>query len=525
MGVSTNPVINHRTGQYELQVPATIKKFILEFFMGDSSIEIRIQKGKAHANIDNWLLLKKNRLPRNWEEVQGGANPVYYEPSDLRVGTVVDIYSRKFLLIDCDSNTHEHYQSQGTSQGSLKLVTVEKNIVHDVPNPASPPLKYRNLYYCISMTNTDSRPRRFGTLALGTLALVGAVLLGLSARKQPALTPAELLKQLAERPEDVSIVAYGVRPDGAPDPAQPSVLVRPDAPMPLASSRKIVLLAAYAQAVSEGRLDPAQVVKLADWEAYYLPRTDGGAHPAALGRLGLKAGGSATLDQVARAMIQESDNAAADVMYMRVGADAVQAVIHSAGLKGQEPLFPISGEFWAYDRTRLFTTLKLSREAFRTEALRLTPVPGSRPAAPPLPGVAEQARLTDAFTVRGTARDYASIMARVMTGTFLNRDISAIMARHLEWPLESAEVKNNFERLGAKGGSLPGIYTNNLFLLPKVGPAAGQRRVVSVFLRRIPENRYGAWTRAAELFAVTAAVRPDFAATVNTALGGTTIGR
>ena len=133
VGVSTNLDMNHRTGQYELQVPATIKKFILEFFMGDSSIEMRIQKGKAHANIDNWLLLKKNRLPRNWEEVQRGVNPIYYEPSDLRVGTVVDIYSRKFLLVDCDSTTHEFYQSQGTSQGSLKLVTVEKNIVHDVP--------------------------------------------------------------------------------------------------------------------------------------------------------------------------------------------------------------------------------------------------------------------------------------------------------------------------------------------------------------------------------------------------------
>ncbi len=366
--------------------------------------------------------------------------------------------------------------------------------------------------------------RRWAFPVVGAVVLAGAGLLAL-AQDQPALDPAGLLLQLTEQPADVSVVAYGVRPDGTPDPAQPSVLVNPDAPMPLASTRKIVLLAAYARAVSNRTLDPVRAVKLADWEAYYLPGTDGGAHPAALKRLALKTGAGYTLDQVAGAMIRESDNAAADFIYALLGADAVQAVIHDAGLKGQEPLFPISGEFRAYDRTRLSATFKLSREAFRAQAISLTPAPGSRPTATPLPGPADQARLSDAFTVRGTARDYAGVMARVMTGTFLNTDVSAIMARHLEWPLDGADVKASFERLGAKGGSLPGIYTNNFYLLPKVGPAAGQRRVVSVFLRRIPASREQAWTQAAELFAVTAAVRPDFAARVNTALGGTPIDR
>lgn len=133
VGVSTTMDINHRTGQYELQVPATVKKFVLEYFMGDNSVEVRIQKGKAQMNLDNWLLLKRSRLPRNWEEVQGGADPIYYEPSDLRVGSVVDIYSRKFLLVDCDSYAHEYYRSQGSSQEPLKLVTVQEHIVHDVP--------------------------------------------------------------------------------------------------------------------------------------------------------------------------------------------------------------------------------------------------------------------------------------------------------------------------------------------------------------------------------------------------------
>lgn len=365
---------------------------------------------------------------------------------------------------------------------------------------------------------------RFWPLALGVLALLGGGLFAL-ARAQTDLDPDGLLAQLAAQPKDVSIVAYGVRPDGTPDPDQPSVLVNPDQPMPLASSRKIVLLAAYARAVAEQKLDPAQPVKLADWEAYYLPRTDGGAHPEAVKRLNIRPGGNTTLDQIAGAMIRESDNAAADYLYLRVGPEAVQAVIRDAGLNGQEPLFPISGEFRTYGRGLAGATLKLSREAFRAEALRRTPAPDSRP---PLfvwlPTPASQARLADAFTVRGTTRDYAGLMARVMTGTFLSKTVSAVMARHLEWHTQSNPgTRQNFEQLGAKGGSLPGIYTNNFYLLPKVGPAKGQRRVVSLFMRRIPEALYAARTGAGETFLLMTAIRADFAAKVKARLGGSSI--
>ena len=132
-GVGTTVDVNVTTGEYELQVPATIKKFVLEYFMSDSSIEMRIQKGKVAMNLDNWLLLKKSRLPSNWQEVQKGMPPVYFDPSDLRVGSIVDIYSRKFLLVECDAYAHEYYRSQGSPQETLKLITVEENIVHEIP--------------------------------------------------------------------------------------------------------------------------------------------------------------------------------------------------------------------------------------------------------------------------------------------------------------------------------------------------------------------------------------------------------
>ena len=126
-------VINETTGEYELTVEPSTKKFVFEYFLSDSSIEIRIQKGRSNMNLDNWLLLKKCRLPCNWEDVQRGVTPLYFDPSNLRVGSVVDVYSRKFLLLECDQAASEYYRAQGTPQEIVKLVTVEEHIVHEIP--------------------------------------------------------------------------------------------------------------------------------------------------------------------------------------------------------------------------------------------------------------------------------------------------------------------------------------------------------------------------------------------------------
>jgi DUF1126 PH-like domain len=124
---------NDLTGEYELNVPETIKKFVLEYFMSDSSIELRIQKGISNLNLDNWLLLKKSRLPFNWQAVQRGVAPVYFDPSDLRVGSVLDIYSRKFLLVECDQVSQDFYCSEGNPQDTIRLVTVQERVVHEIP--------------------------------------------------------------------------------------------------------------------------------------------------------------------------------------------------------------------------------------------------------------------------------------------------------------------------------------------------------------------------------------------------------
>lgn len=100
-------------------------------------------------------------------------------------------------------------------------------------------------------------------------------------------------------------------------------------PFPLASAVKVVHLTAYARAVMDGRIRPDERVPRADWERWYVPGTDGGAHPDALARLGQLPVYSA--DQVVSAMIRESDNAAADWLRARLGDDALREAAASGG--------------------------------------------------------------------------------------------------------------------------------------------------------------------------------------------------
>ncbi|MBJ7353096.1 MAG: serine hydrolase, partial [Rhodococcus sp.] len=67
---------------------------------------------------------------------------------------------------------------------------------------------------------------------------------------------------------------------------------RADQEQVLASAIKVVHLAAYAQAVANGTIDPNEQVALSDWERWYVPGTDANAHPKALTRLGIANAGT-----------------------------------------------------------------------------------------------------------------------------------------------------------------------------------------------------------------------------------------
>ena len=94
---------------------------------------------------------------------------------------------------------------------------------------------------------------------------------------------------------------------------------------------------------------------LGQWDRYYLKGTDGGAHIEALSELGLPEtpedtpnNSTVTLDQIVRAMMRYSDNAATDYLRDRLGEAALEATIEEAALTEQQPIRSILGEFLSF---------------------------------------------------------------------------------------------------------------------------------------------------------------------------------
>lgn len=325
---------------------------------------------------------------------------------------------------------------------------------------------------------------------------------------------------VASRPADVAVQVLGLEEDGS---ATALVSGNETQPMPLASSVKIVVLAAYARAVAAGGLDPEGLVTLGEWDGHYQPGTDGGAHAQALAGLSIPAteagravdpGATARLDDLARAMIEVSDNAAADVLMLRLGQDAIGQTISALGLEGQTMPVPISGLYaaWLTDGEG-FLALGEGDRVVRAWALAaevpdhpdLQEILEADPSRLPGPDLA--IALQNTTPPMGTAADYAGLMGRVLSGRGLDPAELSILRRHLGWAREGLPDSDRamFRQLYVKGGSFSdGVLTLNL----SFDLAEGPRRSVSLFLRNIPTAEMPAITAGAELFAFRLAVDP-----------------
>ena len=278
----------------------------------------------------------------------------------------------------------------------------------------------------------------------------------------------------------VSLVAHRLD-----DPAA-AILLNPDVPRPVASTIKILVLAAYAQAVDEGRWSPVERVPLAAIEAFFLPRTDGGAHDRAVEiyreRGWLDASGTVSLHDVVWAMMRVSDNAATDYLLRRLGRERAGSLPARFAARDSDAPLPIGGVFLSWDSEEG----PLADAAWEL-ADRLGDDPGFRarrrgdPVTTRLT-LREQARLSGTRFPRGTARDYAGLMERVEGGELISA-ASATMRGFLEWPMENEGIRDEFTAFGTKGGALPGVLTEATYAAPRDGVASG---VVAVFFDELP---------------------------------------
>ncbi len=353
----------------------------------------------------------------------------------------------------------------------------------------------------------------FATLgAGGLLAMLVASCTGSKTTPAPAgMDPdvTALATWIGDHRDDVSLLAYTATEDGPRD----VVALNDRAPRLLASTAKIVVLAAYAREVDAGRLDPDEAVPVADLDNWHLPGTHEGAPTAALASIGAKPGGTVRLDDVARAMIEFSDNTATDYLLDRLGPDVISDASREMGLSGQRlPLRQSLGATLAIadtslgatplERARRLAALP-ARERDRAEATlvatyRRDPeqlLAAFRDAVEQLgadeAGLATQLELAPLLVDwTGDAADYAHALEASAAGTLINAQTSEIVRRHLAAWAESADLAGGFSEAGGKDGLMPGIRTIAAHGVPTIGDYAGERRVVVVFLNQLDADTF-----------------------------------
>ena len=302
-----------------------------------------------------------------------------------------------------------------------------------------------------------------------------------------------------DHPEDVALVVYRVGYEGV------GFYHNADQPMPLASLSKLLQLVGYGLAVDAGTLSPDQPVAAADLEAYYLPRSDLGAHNEALRDLDED---NLTLKDIVWMMIRHSANTAADYLHDLLGQRRLEELVVELGLGEHSAPCTFLGRFLAMAPPASLSNsdldLYLADPRFYGEDLvRMSELYRNDSSYRAIiqsywgqrgqPSVLVQREFVAEFETQGTAAGYAALMAGLVTGQIGSPTSNAAMRAELEWPYrEFPSNQENYQVIGYKNGTLPGVLTTAYYAWPNW---SDQPLVLVLFYRNIPTETYQQWRR------------------------------
>jgi hypothetical protein len=317
------------------------------------------------------------------------------------------------------------------------------------------------------------------------------------------------VEELWQHPQRVGLAAFRLGD------TENGVYLNADVPMPLASVVKVIHLITYALAVEDGTLQPQSKVAIADLERFYLPRSDLNSHQQALAELAeagrlVDNGTSVWLYDVPWMMMRHSSNVATDYLHWLLGQTRIEESIRALGLRGHSAPCPFLGRFLAMhnhersgsDRAALDQFVETpalygERVSFWTDWFAqndLWRAAEIRSWSRPNPTVSTQKAYTAAFDTRGTAREYATLMARILDGSLGSPRVNAIIRNAFEWPIEEFDSNRQlFTTVGYKGGSLPGVLTTLYYAWPR---GSNTPVIVALFYHDLETRTYQRWRRS-----------------------------
>ena len=291
---------------------------------------------------------------------------------------------------------------------------------------------------------------------------------------------------IGEHPEWVSITSYNINnPDSG-------IFYQDDVPRSMGATSDLFLLIEYERQIASGLLNPEEKIALEDIKTFALPEISENNHQKLVDTF---EGGTASLEEVVKAMLQNSDLVSSDYLWFILGEENIRAMVDTLGLPETALPLPFSGMYMRINPTLNDTTTLSEMEfsQFANESIQL---------AKKLNNDSEfnqkvkkqfdddrlsltfmQERDALAYFPRATTRQLAGVMARLFKDEIISKEVSEKVKAKLQWPMGSEPIARSFKNYGA-------IYDNRMGLLGGIDFGTsiydGHTSVQAIFFDQLP---------------------------------------
>lgn len=253
--------------------------------------------------------------------------------------------------------------------------------------------------------------------------------------------------------------------------------------MPLASSVKILIAAEFANQVAHEMINENSFVQLSELDKYYIPNTDGDAHPKWLEyekQNNHIKGDSIRLVDVARGMMIFSSNANAEYLMDLLGFDNVKDNISLFKLKQHTAIYPFVGSLFLYQVPKkssedkvLKSISKFSDKQYSMESydlhMQLKEDSSFKATFKPQDLTLRMQRLWSDRLPSSTTKEYVQIVQAINNREILDEEAFFTIGEILEYKMENKAFRSVFKHYGSKGGNTPFVLTHVVYLTMKDG--------------------------------------------------------
>lgn len=237
--------------------------------------------------------------------------------------------------------------------------------------------------------------------------------------------------------------------------------------MPLASTMKILVAIEFAKQGAHELINPEKQVALDELAKYYIPHTDGGAHPAWIQwerRQGNIEEDSLPLLEVAKGMILFSSNANTEYLMDLLGLQNINQNYQLMGIEKYTPLYYLVSSLFIYQNPKqrseekiIKQIKKLSQEAYirATEMIhnQLKNNPDYKNQFRPQDLTAPMQKLWSSKLPASTAKAYTKIAYILNNRNIFNEETYSILSQILETIMQNPQNRKWLDHAGMKGGS------------------------------------------------------------------------